>query len=195
MRKLIIPSIATALTVAAMLYQGKTVTPVLCEPPDVHLPELVGYTSEVLGPSEAEKESLVSDTRVEKRRYTDGRGDWFQVTVVIGGATRASIHRPERCLPSQGFRMSDQHTVESGDLRWNVKMLSRGDVAAAGFAYTFFNQDGYYTVSHFRRILRDVWDRSVHGRIDRWVMVTVFSPSADGAALTGFLEKLKDVLK
>jgi len=29
------------------------------------------------------------------------------------------------------------------------------------------------TSSHTRRILLDVWDRSVHNRINRWVMVAI----------------------
>ncbi len=64
-----------------------------------------------------------------------------------------------------------------------------------GFAYTFFNQDGYRTSSHLRRIFRDVWDRSMRGRIDRWVMLTVHSSVSDGAHLAAFLCELKEVCR
>ena len=64
-----------------------------------------------------------------------------------------------------------------------------------GFAYTFFNQAGYRTSSHVKRIFRDVLDRSFLGRIDRWVMVTVYASSADERALRGFLAKLKGVIR
>ena len=64
-----------------------------------------------------------------------------------------------------------------------------------GFAYTFFNQDGYRTSSHLRRIFRDVWDRSIRGRIDRWVMLTVHSSVSDEARLAVFLGKLKEVVR
>ena len=63
-----------------------------------------------------------------------------------------------------------------------------------GFAYTFFNQDGYRTSSHLRRIFRDVWDRSMRGRIDRWVMLTVHSSVSDEARIVMFLDKLKGVV-
>ena len=64
-----------------------------------------------------------------------------------------------------------------------------------GFAYTFFNQAGYRTSSHVKRIFRDVVDRSILGRIDRWVMVTVYASTADERTLRDFLTKLKEVIK
>jgi hypothetical protein len=51
------------------------------------------------------------------------------------------------------------------------------------------------TSSHVRRIFADVWDRSVLGRIDRWVMVTVFSLSNKSDDMEGFLSKLSETLR
>ena len=42
--------------------------------------------------------------------------------------------------------------------------------------------------------MRDILDRSLKGRFDRWVMVTVNSSRAGEAALGGFLEKLEGTL-
>ena len=194
MRKTLIPALTAAFVVAAMLYQARTVDPVLCEAPDARLAEIGGYTSEPLEVSEAERHVLPDDTGFDKRRYEDGDGNWFQVSMVIGGRSKSSIHRPELCLPGQGFQMMSPRTKESGGVEWHRVTLARGVMPACGFAYTFFNQDGFRTSSHLRRIFRDVWDRSIRGRIDRWVMVTVFSPSADEASLSAFLEKLKGVI-
>ena len=191
MRKMLIPVIAAALVVAAMLYQARTVDPVLCAAPDARLAEIGGYRSEPVEVSEAERHVLPDDTGFDKRRYEDEAGNWFQVSVVIGGKSKSSIHRPELCLPGQGFQMIAPRTVEVGGVEWHCVTLARGAVPACGFAYTFFNQDGYRTSSHLRRIFRDVWDRSIRGRIDRWVMVTVFSSNADEARLRAFLAKLK----
>ena len=63
-----------------------------------------------------------------------------------------------------------------------------------GFCYTFFNQDGFRTPSHVKRILRDIWDRSVHNRIDRWVMITVNSSRTDDAGMIDFIAKIKEAL-
>ena len=195
MRKVLIPAVTAALVVAAMLYQARTVDPVLCDAPDAKLAEIGGYTSEPVEVSEAERHVLPDDTGFDKRRYEDGDGNWFQVSMVIGGKSKSSIHRPELCLPGQGFQMMSPRTVESGGVEWHLVTLARGAVPACGFAYTFFNQDGYRTSSHLKRIFRDVWDRSIRGRIDRWVMVTVYSSDADEARLTAFLDNLKGVFR
>jgi hypothetical protein len=62
------------------------------------------------------------------------------------------------------------------------------------------------TASHTRRIFADTWDRTVHNRIDRWVMVTVHASSplsahgidlsfpAERRLVEDFLAKLSGVL-
>ena len=194
MRKILIPLIASALVVAAMVYQARTVEPVLCEAPSVMMAEIAGFTSEPVTISKAERTVLPSDTEILKRRYEGVNGDWFQVSVVIGGRSKGSVHRPELCLPAQGFQMSSPRTVDVGGIEWRFVTLAHRGASAMGFAYTFFNQDGYRTCSHLRRIFRDVWDRSIRGRIDRWVMVTVHSSVSDEARQSAFLGKLKEVL-
>ena len=194
MRKVLTPLMAAVLVVAVMLYQARTVNPVLCEAPSVKLVEIKGFASEPIAISEAERTVLPADTQIDKRRYVSPDGE-FLVSVVVGGRSKSSIHRPELCLPAQGFQMASPRTVEVGGVEWHVVTLARKEASSMGFAYTFFNQDGYRTSSHLRRIFRDVWDRSMRGRIDRWVMLTVNSSISDEARLMAFLGKLKEVIR
>ena len=194
MRKVLTPLMAAVLVVAMMLYQARTVNPVLCEAPSVKLMEIKGFASEPIAISEAERTVLPADTEIDKRRYVSPDGE-FLVSVVVGGRSKSSIHRPELCLPAQGFQMASPRTVEVGGVEWHVITLARKEASSMGFAYTFFNQDGYRTSSHLRRIFRDVWDRSMRGRIDRWVMLTVNSSISDEARLMAFLGKLKEVIR
>ena len=191
---LAIPVVATVFTVAAMLYQARSVNPTLCEAPSVSLGEIPGYTSETVPAGEAELHTLPSDTIIDKRLYKAKDGSWHLVSLVIGGRSKSSIHRPEMCLPSQGFLMSDPRSVEVSGVEWRCVTLHRQTAAPLGFAYTFFNQDGFRTGSHVRRIFRDVWDRSMRHRIDRWAMVTVNSSCADDVRLSAFLKNLKEVV-
>ena len=193
MRKVLIPLTAVVLVFAAMLYQARTVDPVLCEAPVVKLAEIGGFDSEPVTNSVAERTILPADTVIDRRCYTSLDGV-FLVSAVVGGRSKSSIHRPELCLPSQGFQMTSPRTVKVGDVEWHLITLARREASSMSFAYTFFNQDGYRTSSHLRRIFRDVWDRSIRGRIDRWVMVTVHSSVSDEAQLTAFLAKLKEVM-
>ena len=183
-------ALTLAVVVPAMLQQSRSAEPTLCEAPRMELGDIDGFESVVLEPSEAELQTLPSDTRFVKRLYSAPWGAWFQVTVVIGGTSKSSIHRPELCLPSQGFQMTEPRDATAAGSDWRFISLLRRDAPPLGFAYTFFNQAGYRTPSHMKRIFRDVWDRSVHNRIDRWVMVTVNASTADDAALVAFLERL-----
>jgi len=195
MRSLIIPAVASLLVVSTMLYQASSSAPCVCEASAVALGEIAGYEAEEIPVSEAERTVLPADTGFVKRLYRDASGNWFQVAVVIGGASKSSVHRPELCLPAQGFQMSAPRAAEVADVPWRFVTLSRRAAPPMGFAYTFFNQEGFRTASHLSRVFRDVWDRSVLGRVDRWVMVTVFASSADDAALSGFLRQLKGAMR
>lgn len=195
MRAHVIPVLATLLVVATMVWQGRSGDPVLCEAPSARLGEIAGFTSEPLEPSESERTILPADTQFDKRLYTAPDGTWYQVSLVIGGKSKSSIHRPELCLPSQGFQMMNPRSLDAGGVAWHAVTLARGTLPPLGFAYTFFNQDGFRTSSHVRRILRDVFDRSFRARIDRWAMVTVNAARADDASLAAFLLQLRDVVK
>ncbi len=142
-----------------------------------------------------ERRILPGDTQFRRRIYHSAEGYTFLVSAVIGGERKNSIHRPELCLPAQGFVLLNpqEFTVAARPFHAVEVMPKYG--ARALLVYTFFNQTGYRTASHVARILKDVWDRSFHNRIDRWVMVTVHA-SAPGAftlaspAMAGRLEEL-----
>ena len=193
MRGIAIPAVATVLMCAAMWYQSLTPEPVVAEAPAVHIRDVDGYGVTELEPGEAELTILPADTRFIKRLYVADDGRWFQITAVIGGASKSSIHRPELCLPAQGFQMEKPRDLMACGLDWHVLSLERRGSPALGFAYTFFNQTGYRTSSHMRRIFRDVWDRSINNRIDRWVMITVNAHTADDGEIAAFLDQVGEV--
>lgn len=195
MRTRLIPCAAAALVVAVMVVQGVDSDPVLCEAPSARLGEVPGYSSQALPPSEAETAILPGDTGIDKRLYSAADGSWFQVSLVIGGRSKSSIHRPELCLPTQGFQMRTPRNLVADGVEWHYVTIEKGGSRPLGFAYTFFNQDGFHTSSHVKRIVRDILDRSLRSRIDRWAMVTVTaSTSADGE-VTAFLKKLGGVVR
>ncbi len=195
MRNLAVPVLMVALLAAAMSLQPSSPDPYVCDPPDARLGDIDGFTAEVMSASDAEVHMLPKDTKVERRVYKAEDGSWHIVSLVVGGKHKGSIHRPELCLPAQGFLMTNPRTMEVESSTWRVITLDGGGSRPSlGFAYTFFNQDGFRTASHTQRIFRDVWDRSVHNRIDRWAMVTVCSYSVDDRRIAAFLAKLKGVV-
>src|SRR5207237_8170875 len=70
---------------------------------------------------QGEKDSLGPDTQFVRKLYTNARGDQIFVSIVFSGPDMStSIHRPERCLPAQGWTVVDttmrQVPVEGGAL-------------------------------------------------------------------------------
>jgi exosortase/archaeosortase family protein len=181
------------LTIAVMVYQAFTPDPILTEAPQIEFREIAGFDSEELAPSESELQTLPADTIILKRTYRNARAA-FTVSCVIGARSKGSLHRPELCLPSQGFQMVRPRTLKVGERSWRMMDLERGYGLPQGFAYTFFNQDGYGTSSHTGRILRDTLDRSLKNRYDRWVMVTVGGSTANPEAMREFLSRLEEVI-
>lgn len=157
---------------------------------------------EVSRVSRAELDILPADTQSRKVTYTLQDGSEFTVSLVIAGRQRISIHRPELCLPAQGYVMSAR-AVRQILPGWPMACFSltrEGQLGRSGFAYVFLNADKA-TVSNFERVLGDVWERSLHNRIRRWAMVTVSSPQHDfqtpegEAALRDFMAQLAPTLR
>lgn len=194
MRK-VIPFLAAATVIAVMIWQNSVPETVYMPDPVVRLPEFEGMSFEDSEMSEAERETLPKDTVIVRRRYFDAYGHWYQVSAVVGGRSKSSVHRPELCLPGQGFQMSEPHTLHVGGTSWRKLTLEKGASVRAGFAYTFVNGTGFKTSSHLVRIFTDVWDRSILGRIDRWVMLTVSSSRSTDADMERFLIGLEGVVK
>ena len=124
-----------------------------------------------------ETSDLPKDTMILKRNYRSPDGMRYAVSVVIGGRNRSSIHRAELCLPAQGFVMSDAERLvlklASGrPLAVRKITLQRSGGEKTNLVYWFISKDRE-SCSHAERIGLDVWDRSIHNRINRWVMVAV----------------------
>jgi hypothetical protein len=150
-----------------------------------------------------EKTILPSDTVLIKRAYKDTLNDFqYLVSAVIGGVSKSSIHRPELCLPAQGFVMSSPCDFTVAQRPFHAIQVNSREAPPSVLVYTFFNQTLFRTASHTHRILTDVWDRSIYNRVDRWVMITinVSSPySSEGVStksekdiseIKSFIEKL-----
>lgn len=130
--------------------------------------------------SRAERDILPADTTTRKAIYTLPDGTSFTIAVVVSGHSRRSIHRPELCLPAQGYVLSER---DVRDILPGVPMAlfsihREQETHMSGFAYVFLNSDGA-TVSNLRRVVGDTLERSLHNRIRRWAMVTIRCDSVD----------------
>lgn len=140
-----------------------------------------GYST--LGSFRAKKLSLPSD-------YTG-----INLSVVLSGQDmNTSIHRAERCLPTQGWNITDKREVA-------FSLLGRGSFTATRLTNTKLVKDlegntgearmlSYYwfvghtgiSGSHFERTFIDMKDRLLSGYNQRWAYITV----------TGYVKSVPD---
>lgn len=170
----------------------------------LELPEFLG---EWYGVEEkiSEKERLVlgADTEFARKVYTNGRGGEIFVSVVLGGQDmNTSIHRPERCLPAQGWTIVDSRKVvvplrdasRSALLATrlhNVRTLGAGqDEQRKLFGLNYYWFVGYSDVSasHLERTLIDIRDRILKGYNQRWAYITVAANVGKGLTQFGLDE-------
>jgi hypothetical protein len=63
--------------------------------------------------SDRELQMLAADTEFARKVYTDAAGNVIYVSIVLSGADLDnSIHRPERCLPAQGWTIADTMSLQ-----------------------------------------------------------------------------------
>ncbi|MES2706500.1 MAG: exosortase-associated EpsI family protein [Verrucomicrobiota bacterium] len=149
-------------------------------------------------PTEKELSSLADDTNFARRNYTrrllSANGDAeaaqsLQASIVLSGKDiNNSLHRPERCLPSQGLNI-ESSTVMSVPLRggktFNLTKLhcsatDKGSPERKGSGQSYVHLNYYWFVgrdslkhTHYGRTLKDMRDRLIEGYDQRWAYVTL----------------------
>ncbi len=163
---------------------------------ELALPKMVGgWYGKDLEITEKEQKVLGPGTEFARKSYTNGVGYEIVATIVLSGQDmNTSIHRPERCMPAQGFTIIDKRTVPvalpgHGLLRVTRLQNVRNVPGEDGAAVALYNLTYYWFVghtdatgSHFERTWLDVKDRLVHGYNQRWAYITVagqIPPHAD----------------
>ncbi|TDU73405.1 exosortase [Prosthecobacter fusiformis] len=156
----------------------------------MELPVGIGrYLGDVEPPDEVEKKLLPADTQIVKMRYrtlsSPPLRDVANVTLVLSGAERRSIHRPEVCLDGQGWtllnsrvvpvKISPGHILEVKDL-----LIERVWVAPDGtrkplrahYVYWFVGTD-VTTPHNATRVWLSSWDNIMRNVNHRWAYPSV----------------------
>ena len=146
--------------------------------------------------SEAEKIILPPDTEFAKMLYADGDGDNVSAQIVLAGAERRSIHRPEVCLPGQGWKIKSSETLAiplpSGKTLPVTMLRIVRPIEAGGkpaelnslFIYWFVGKDTV-TSSHLVRVLKTNLDVLMTNTNHRWAYVITSAPVLAGLTPNG----------
>lgn len=142
--------------------------------------------------SPAEKLILPSDTEFARKSYDSSSGDNIMASIVLAGAEKRSIHRPEICLPGQGWTIRNGHVVaiplQSGrtlqamnlTLERPVRTSSGKEVTLSAYYLYWFVGEDVTTPYHWQRMWLTSWDRLVHHVNHRWAYIIVTSPITEG---------------
>lgn len=157
---------------------------------------------------ERELQVLAPDTEFARERFTNGRGDVIVASIVLSGHDLDnSIHRPERCLPAQGWTIADSRMVTipvgGGDEKLkanrlhNVRSVRTRDghnVPVYNLNYYWFVGYQHLTASHLERTWIDIQDRVLKGYNQRWAFVTITADVTEGLIPFGRSETEVDAL-
>jgi hypothetical protein len=135
-----------------------------------------------------------TDTSYDERFYTAPDGLGIQCTAILMGADRTSIHRPEYCLPGQGWSI-DRKQVLNIPIdtqppyqlrvdRWNVSTtVKQADgqpekvAAVYVFWYVAHNEE---TPDHDKMLEWLTWDLFRTGALQRWSYISYFAVCVPG---------------
>jgi len=175
----------------------------------IHLPERVlDFTSTNVPESELELGYFPKDTSFAERYYfSSDNSPGIAATIVLMGADRTSIHRPEYCLAGQGFNCDTKQVVDIpvGGLhpyslpvsKWTVSRLVQqpdGSNAKISGVYVFwFVADGEQTTGNVQFQCYLLRDLLLKGILQRWAYISYFSPCLPGQEAAAF-ERMKNLI-
>lgn len=162
------------------------------------LPEsLAGFSGKIIAATPGEIATLPSDTQIVRREYLDPAGDRIMASIVLSGGEKRSIHRPEVCLPAQGWSMRGGKVegismADGRDLKVMDLSLTRDVEIGPGdrrklYAHYFywFVGNGVTTPHHWNRVFLTSFDRITKNINHRWAYVIVMSIVTEGFVPNG----------
>jgi len=175
--------------------QGKVVRPI-----SVQLPERVlDYTSTNLPVEDIEFNTLPKDTTYGRRSYVMRDGFRSDISVVLMGTDRTSIHKPQICLTGQGWKIEKSELVTipidqphrydlpvmklTAGMQWKAPDGSIANLRAI-YVYWFVSENRL-TAEHRERMWATVEDLIMTGVMPRWAYVSCLSvcqPGQEGLA-------------
>jgi hypothetical protein len=174
----------------------------------VPLPEQVlDFHSQPIPIDEGALSGLPHDTTYGFKFYSADDGFRAGAKVVLMGGDRTSIHKPEFCLPGNGWQIVKQDTDEikiAGPhpynlpvMKWTVEQQGRdanGRPSTVGGIYVFwFVNDREITREHSGRMLSIAKSMLTKGELERWAYISylaMYSPGQEEATY----ERLKTLI-
>ncbi len=171
-------------------------------------PAVAGFSSTNVPEPDVVLGYLPKDTSYAERYYQapDGFAPIF-ATVILMGSDRTSIHRPEFCLPGQGFEINSKTRVnipiyspkyyELPVMKWVIsKTVQTSDGRSqklSGFYVFWFVAENEQTTGIVPMQLYMIRDQLLSGIFQRWAYVSFFTVCLPGQEDAAF-ERMKKLI-
>lgn len=158
----------------------------------LELPLEVGsYEGQVLGMSATERDVLDEGVELVRNSYASPKGRGVLATVIVGGPGKRTLHRPEVCLPGQGWIIGSSEVVTlrvgGRDVEATLLRLFRDGKGRDGVkvrvrglnVYWYVGSDGKTRPDYYGHIAKGYQDAILRNLNHRWSMVSVFVPVSE----------------
>jgi hypothetical protein len=150
---------------------------------------------------------LPPDTSYAERLYTAPDGFRIASTVILMGGDRTSIHKPDYCLPGQGWSIREKsvvnipvagaHPYQLPVAKWVISNSFPGpdghNQPVGGLYVFWFVADGEQTTDNYERMWWLGRDLLRTGILQRWAYVSYFAVCAPGQEEAAF-ERMKRMI-
>ncbi len=171
-------------------------------------PNVPGFSSKHEIEDEIVTNTLPKDTSYAHRLYTDTNGFWVNANIILMGMDRTSIHKPEFCLPGQGWAIDKRQTVNipiRGPHPYSLRVAkwtitksvqnNQGQTQKVSGLYVFwFVANNEETDSHWQRIWWLTRDLLTSGILQRWAYISYFTVCQPGQEDATF-DRVKNLIE
>jgi hypothetical protein len=164
------------------------------------LPERVlEFSSESFAPTSEELGVLPRDTTIGRRIYTAPDGFRIQLTAVLMGSDRTSIHNPQFCLTGQGWSIDSRERTTvplTGPAPYELPVMkltatkrfptAGREITRRGLYAYWFVADKLVTADHRERMWWMASELLRTGVLQRWAYVSCFADCSPGEESEAF---------
>jgi len=136
-----------------------------------------------------EKNLLDVGVRLARNVYASAKGRQIMATVIVSGFEKRSLHRPEVCLPSQGWTVTDRtqiplHLEDGRDITLMMMRIFRDVEPQPGVKlrtrainfYWYIGSDGTNCADHYEHVFLSYYDAVFRNIQHRWAMASIYVP-------------------
>lgn len=136
-----------------------------------------------------EKDLLDEGVRLTRIAYLSAPSRLILATVILSGFEKRSLHRPEVCLPNQGWTVTDRtpmqiHLEDGRDIPIMMMRIFRDVEPQPGVRirtralnfYWYIGSNGTSCADHYEHIFLSYYDGVFRNTYHRWAMASIYVP-------------------